>query len=66
MNFVYAGVGLIVGIALGYVMCLWVARELEAENRELREALRAIRWGRAGIGLAMLRYIDRVLGDEAA
>lgn len=58
-------VGAVFGLFVAVVVTGQEAREMRAENRALREALRNIRHGRAGIGAAVLHYIDRVLGDEA-
>ena len=58
-------VGALVGLFAAVVITADGERELRAENRALREALRNVRHGRAGIGAALLRYLDRVLGDEA-
>lgn len=63
----------VIGIVVGYAAARALQREYEIENEQLRleraqlrNALRNVRWGRAGVGVALLHYIDRVLGDEAA
>lgn len=69
MTWLIAGVlGLILGWLLGLVTYAFVARAIEAENRELRAGLRFVR---KSIGMTigfrpLVQYIDRLLGDEAA
>ena len=66
MTWLYVAVGIPIGLVLGWLMHAYVSRAIEAENEKLRAGLRAIRWGHAGAGISLLRYIDRLLGDEAA
>lgn len=54
------------GVVIGWAIHVRIAREIIAENRRLRAGLRAIRWGKGGVGPALLRFIDRVTGDETA
>lgn len=65
MTWLYGFLGLALGLTVGWAMHAYVARAIEAENLALRRALQAIRWGRAGVGTQLLRYIDRILGEEA-
>ena len=67
MTWLYGAVGLALGLAIGWVMHAHVARAIEAENQELRGALRNIRLHVADHWQvqALTIYIDRLLGDEA-
>lgn len=63
----------IVGVAVGMAASIlamhaaWPSdsHEVRAEHRAYRQALLNIRWGHAGHGANVARYIDRVLGNEA-
>jgi hypothetical protein len=60
-------IGALVGVFAAIVITAPEERELEAENRNLRTALRHVRGTLANSGTlpSLARYIDRVLGDEA-
>lgn len=67
MTWLYGVLGLALGLAIGWAMHAHVSRAIEAENRELRHGLRYVR----GVCVrssarGLTRYIDRLLGDEAA
>lgn len=67
MTWLYGAVGLALGVTIGWAMCAFVSRSIEAENRELRGGLRYIRSTLAERGIAFQsHWIDRLLGDEAA
>lgn len=67
MTWLYGAVGLALGVTIGWAMHAHVARAIEAENRELRDGLRYVRGACAGSSVrGLTRYIDRLLGDEAA
>lgn len=67
MAVVWLGLGVCVGVAVGWLIRAAVDPALDAENRELRGAIARIR---SALLLGNLRYAKRecdlVLGDEAA
>lgn len=67
MTWLYGLLGLVIGFTLGTAAAVYMARAIEAENRELRAGLH---WVRNTIGMTigyrpLVQYIDRLLGDEA-
>lgn len=68
MTWLYLALGILLGVCLGWLMHAHVACAIEAEDRQLREGLRYIRnlYPEPGSRWALVRYIDQLLGDEAA
>lgn len=57
-------VGVILGVFVSVVITAQDARELEAENRALREVIRHA--ARTSPNVPLRRYLNRALGDEEA